>query len=58
MSAGEIYQQAILELANAAIGHGSLPSPDTRAFLDNPLCGDCVEMQVKLSDGRITALSH
>jgi nitrogen fixation NifU-like protein len=58
MSAGEIYQQAILELANAATGHGSLPSPDARAFLDNPLCGDCVEMQVKLSDGRITALAH
>jgi nitrogen fixation NifU-like protein len=58
MSADEIYQQAILELANAATGHGSLPSPDARAFLDNPLCGDCVEMQVTLSGGRITALAH
>jgi nitrogen fixation protein NifU and related proteins len=58
MSADEIYQQAILELANAAIGHGTLPSPDARAFLDNPLCGDCIDMQVKLSDGRITGLAH
>jgi nitrogen fixation protein NifU and related proteins len=58
MSAGEIYQQAILELANAATGRGTLPSPDARAFLDNPLCGDCVEMQVKFSGGRITALAH
>jgi nitrogen fixation NifU-like protein len=58
MSAEDIYQRAILDLANAATGHGTLPSPDARAFLDNPLCGDCVEMQVKLSDGRITALAH
>ncbi len=58
MSAGEIYQQAILELANAATGHGTLPAPDAHAFLDNPLCGDRVEMQVKLSGGRITALAH
>ena len=58
MRADEIYQQAILELANAATGHGTLPSPDARASVDNPLCGDCVEMQVKLSGGRITALAH
>ncbi len=58
MSADELYQQAILELANAATGHGTLASPDARAVLDNPLCGDCVEMQVKLSDGRIRALAH
>lgn len=58
MSGGEIYQQAILELANAATGHGTLLSPDAHAFLDNPLCGDCVEMQVQFSGGRITALAH
>ncbi|MGE5526558.1 MAG: iron-sulfur cluster assembly scaffold protein [Rhodospirillaceae bacterium] len=58
MSADEIYQRAILELADAATGHGTLPSPDARVFLDNPLCGDGVEMQVNLSDGRITALAH
>ncbi len=58
MSAGDIYQRAILELADAATGHGTLPSPDARAFLDNPLCGDNIEMQVRLSAGRITALAH
>jgi nitrogen fixation NifU-like protein len=58
MSPDAIYQRAILELATAATGHGSLPSPDARALLDNPLCGDCVEMQVDVSDGRITALAH
>jgi nitrogen fixation protein NifU and related proteins len=58
MSAGEIYQRTIMELAGAATAHGTLSSPDARAFLDNPLCGDCVEMQVNVSGGRITALAH
>jgi nitrogen fixation NifU-like protein len=58
LSAGGIYQQAIMGLATAAIGHGSLASPDGRALADNPLCGDRVEMEVKLSDGRVAALAH
>lgn len=58
MSAGDIYQRAILELAEAATGQGRLPAPDARAFLDNPLCGDNVEVQITLADGRITALAH
>jgi NifU-like protein involved in Fe-S cluster formation len=53
-----MYQEAIKALAAAAVGHGALPSPDGRALLDNPLCGDCVEMQVKLSAGRIATLAH
>lgn len=58
MSAGQIYHEAIKALAAAAIGDGALAAPDGRALVDNPLCGDRVEMQVKLSDGRIAALAH
>jgi nitrogen fixation protein NifU and related proteins len=57
-SASQIYHEAIKALAHEAIGHGTLASPDGRAFLDNPLCGDCVEMQVALSADSITALAH
>jgi NifU-like protein involved in Fe-S cluster formation len=57
-SAADIYQQAIKSLAAEATGHGSLAAPTGRAFLDNPLCGDCVEMQVSLADGRIGSLAH
>jgi nitrogen fixation NifU-like protein len=57
-SAADIYQQAIKSLAAEATGHGTLEAPSGRAFLDNPLCGDCVEMQVMLADGRIRALAH
>ncbi|MCC6532409.1 MAG: iron-sulfur cluster assembly scaffold protein [Burkholderiales bacterium] len=53
-----MYHEAIKSLANARAGHGSLAAPTHRAFLDNPLCGDCVEMQVRLCAGRIEALAH
>ncbi len=58
MSASRIYHEAIKALATAAVGDGALPAPDGRALVDNPLCGDRVEMQVRLSDGRIAALAH
>jgi len=58
LSAYQIYQDAIKTLAADAIGHGALAAPDGRAFVDNPLCGDSVEMHVNLAAGRITALAH
>ena len=58
MSASNIYQEAIKSLAAAAIGHGTLDAPEGRAFVDNPLCGDSVEMEVTLTDGRIASLAH
>ena len=58
MSASQIYHEAIKALATAAVGHGALASADGRALVDNPLCGDRVEMEVNLLDGRITALAH
>ena len=58
MSAQELYQEAIKALASAGTGHGRLDAPDARALLDNPLCGDRVEIEVKLSAGRIAALAH
>ena len=57
-SASQIYHDAIKALANDAVGHGKLDAPDARAFLDNPLCGDCVEMQVTLRAGAIASLGH
>jgi len=57
-SASQIYHEAIKALASAAVGEGKLSEPSGSAFLDNPLCGDCVEMQVGLAAGAITALAH
>lgn len=58
MSVSQIYQEAIKALATAATGEGTLASPDGRALVDNPLCGDRVEMEVNVSDGRVAALAH
>ena len=58
MSASQIYHDAIKALATAAVGEGTLASPDGRTLVDNPLCGDRVEMEVALSDGRVAALAH
>ena len=56
--ASQIYHEAIKALASAGFGHGQLPHPTGSAFLDNPLCGDCVEMQVVVAGGALTALAH
>jgi NifU-like protein involved in Fe-S cluster formation len=56
--ASALYQQAIMDLAAEAVGHGTLESPSAAALVDNPLCGDRVEMQIESRDGRIGALAH
>jgi len=58
MNSPDLYQQALLELAKAGHGAGTLPSPDGEALRDSPLCGDRVRMQVALEDGRIKAIAH
>ncbi len=58
MTAAELYQQAIKALAQGAAGHGRLEAPDGVALLDNPLCGDRVEMEVELAGGRVGSLAH
>jgi len=57
-SASQMYHQAIQALAQEAVGHGQLEAPNATAFLDNPLCGDCVEIQVRLTDRKIEAVAH
>jgi nitrogen fixation NifU-like protein len=54
-----IYDQAIKDLAHSAHGSGHLAAPDRRARLDNPLCGDRIDLDLKLSDdGRVAELAH
>lgn len=57
-SATEMYHRAIQALAQEAVGDGPLEAPDGSAFLDNPLCGDNVEMQVTLDGERLAAVGH
>lgn len=52
MSSAEIYKEIILDYYRHPRNYGKLPQFDIAAHDSNPLCGDEVEMQIKVSDGQ------
>ena len=52
----DIYKDIILDYYRHPRNFGDLPDPDVRAKDSNPLCGDVIEMQLKIKDGRIDDL--
>jgi nitrogen fixation NifU-like protein len=54
----DLYQRAIMDRAKAPVRAGRLPAPDVSATVDNPLCGDRVTVDVKLSGGKIADIAH
>lgn len=54
----KLYQQAIVAKARDAAGVGTLADADGSATVNNPVCGDRVTMEVRLSDGRVAAVAH
>ena len=54
----DLYQQAILDLAKSAAGAGRLIDADASVTLDNPLGGDRITIDVKVTDGRLQAVGH
>lgn len=53
-----LYEGGIKELAANQVGPESLPDPDRQVSVDNPFCGDRVDLEVTLDGGRIAALGH
>ena len=54
-----LYQDRIVALAKAKTGAGTLAAPTARAMKDNPLCGDRVNIEIRLDDQRrIAELAH
>jgi NifU-like protein involved in Fe-S cluster formation len=53
-----LYRKELLRLAADAAGAGRLKAPDGTATAHNPACGDRVTVDLRLEDGRITALAH
>ena len=49
----DIYKDIILDYYRNPRNFGDLPKPDVRAKDSNPLCGDIIEMQLKIDDGRV-----
>jgi nitrogen fixation NifU-like protein len=53
-----LYDEAIKALARAAHGAGTLAAPDAVVRLDNPYCGDRIDLALNISAARIAALAH
>lgn len=49
----EIYKDIILDYYRNPRNFGDLPEPDVRAKDSNPLCGDVIEMQLKIKGGKV-----
>ncbi len=49
----DIYRQYILEHYREPHNHGHLDNPDLKAADTNPLCGDRVELDLRVRDGRV-----
>ena len=52
----DIYKDIILDYYRHPRNFGDLPEPDVRSKDSNPLCGDVIEMQLKIKDGTIDDL--
>ncbi|HUK50003.1 MAG TPA: SUF system NifU family Fe-S cluster assembly protein [Terriglobales bacterium] len=49
----DIYKDIILDYYRNPRNFGDLEQPDVRAKDSNPLCGDIIEMQLKVDDGKV-----
>lgn len=49
----DIYKDIILDYYRHPRNSGDLPNADVRAKDSNPLCGDIIEMQLKIQDAKI-----
>jgi len=54
MAMDDLYRQYILEHYREPRHHGHLDQPDIVSADTNPLCGDRVELDLKVEDGRVT----
>lgn len=54
----DLDQRAILARAEAATGAGDLANPDARVAVNNPVCGDRVAMEIRITDDIVAALAH
>ena len=52
----DIYKDIILDYYRHPRNFGDLPDLDVRSKDSNPLCGDVIEMQIRVRDGKIDDL--
>jgi NifU-like protein involved in Fe-S cluster formation len=54
----QLYDEAIKALARAAHGAGTLRTADAVVRLDNPYCGDRIDLALTLDTGRVVTMTH
>lgn len=54
----QLYHAALLALAKEVPGKGRLDPADASLRLDNPLCGDRVRLDLRMSGPRVADLAH
>ncbi|HLB60170.1 MAG TPA: SUF system NifU family Fe-S cluster assembly protein [Patescibacteria group bacterium] len=52
----DLYRELILDHYKDPRNFGSLDSPDASHEEDNPLCGDRIRMEIKLSNDKLSAV--
>ena len=57
MSLSELYQQLILDHNRNPRNRGALEAPTHSAVGHNPLCGDQLQLQLQLMDGRVAEVA-
>jgi len=48
-----VYQERILQHSTHPHNFGRLPTATGKVLLDNPLCGDVIQMEVEISKGTV-----
>ena len=48
-----MYQERILQLSAQPHNFGRLPSATNKIIIDNPLCGDTIQMEIEIEKGLI-----
>lgn len=49
----DMYAEMIIDLYRHPMNYGEIENPDIKAKDTNPLCGDIIEIQIKLNKGRV-----
>ncbi len=58
MSTNELYQELILDHFKSPRNKVALVQPSAKKALVNPLCGDNIELQIKVVDGKVAEVGY
>lgn len=54
MSNADIYHEMIIDYSRNPLNFGRIENPDVTHHDANPLCGDSIDMDLKVEDGRVS----